>query len=408
MDNTELKGRLEAIVRDRNARVPQVGDRVRRLRQVKESLDRLRAAARDLPDDWAARPEVRDALARLGDPDVAARLTEAEGVIASVQARFSRQTINIGVSGRARVGKSTILQSVSGLSDDQVPTGEDLNVTAVRSRLFHASRPRAFLSFHTRQTFLDDVVHPYFQELEISPLPTSVEAFARTELRTELEKRRRTAGLSHQIETRWERLMGIQAALPQVLPLLDRGELVLDALSGLRRFVAYPTAEQIKTETMSGTPAPREYLAVRDCRIESPFPETAVDRLGMVDLPGLGEVASGIDDRIMAGLRDEVDVVLLVKRAAVGLSNVDDIDSKAADLIRTARSDIDDSRDFAWIVINASDNDASRVDALKIDILNKLNFGVADSRYLTLQADGRDARDVHEKVLVPVLDRLAE
>lgn len=410
MDNSELRDRLKRIVDDRAKRLPRVTGRLDRLDDLDEALESLRQSARNLPPDWAEQPEVRDALARIDDSEIGKNLGEARVLLGSVKARLSRNTVNVGVSGRARVGKSTLLQSVSGLTDNQVPTGDDINVTAVRSRIFHASAPRALLTFHSRSSFLEEVVWPYFTELEVVPAPTSIDAFTDLDLVAEMESRRATTdgGLTVHVESLWSRLIQIQEAVPSIKQHLDQGELTLTDLDKLRPYVAYPTKEQDKAEVERREVAPRDYLAVRDCRIESPFPETAVDRLGIVDLPGLGEVASGIDDKILTGLRDEVDVVLLMKRAAVGLTPVDDTDVKAADLIGRARGDIADTRDFAWIVINASKGDESRVEAMRGQILTRLNFGKADSRYLTLQADARDAADVHQAVLVPVLDRLTE
>ncbi len=83
-----------------------------------------------------------------------------------MEARFSRDTVNVGVSGSARMGKSTLLQSVSGLDDRHIPTGKDLPVTAVRSRIHHSpAARRAVLKLHSRESFLTEIVQPYHQNL---------------------------------------------------------------------------------------------------------------------------------------------------------------------------------------------------------------------------------------------------
>src|SRR5437762_644341 len=46
------------------------------------------------------------------------------GTLARLQTRFARQTLNVGVIGRARQGKSRLLQSLSGLSEQEIPTGD--------------------------------------------------------------------------------------------------------------------------------------------------------------------------------------------------------------------------------------------------------------------------------------------
>ncbi|MCU0277760.1 MAG: hypothetical protein MUF33_01915 [Candidatus Nanopelagicales bacterium] len=308
-----------------------------------------------------------------------------------------------------------MLQSISGLSDEQVPTGEGTNVTAIRSRIFHSSEPRAYISFHSRTSFLEEVVRPYFIDLAISPLPTSLDAFEVTarphgagfsELESMYEQSK-AQGLSKEAKAKWDRLIDIGRALPHLR--LDGSELQLTDLSDLRRFVAYPTtADKDREDLPGGQAAPRDYLGVRDCRVESPFPVTALDRLGLVDLPGLGESAAGIDQRIVTGLSGEVDVVLMVFRAVTGLANIDTIDRAALDLITLAQGAISDSRDFAWIVVNASpDQDSARRDLIS-ELHRDFNERSPDSKYSVLTADAKDARSMHFDVLLPVLNRLAD
>lgn len=406
MDVEELKVRLAAIVDRRQNQLPRVAEQLDRLDRIERALAQVKTTANELPADWATDPVVRDSLERLRDPELGSRLTEARALLRGVEARFSRESINVGVSGRARVGKSMMLRSVSGLTDEQVPTGEGTNVTAVRSRIFHASRPRAYITFHTQTSFLDDVVRPYYRDLAVSPLPPSVSAFTAQNLRN-IRDGATDSGTSTATRDRWASLIEIQDAVPQLR--LDGGELTLeDDLSDLRRYVAYPRTVDKDREDSGGAPAPRDYLAVKDCRIEAPFPVTALDRLGLVDLPGLGEVASGIDGRIMAGLREEVDVVLLVFRAAVGLTNIDQIDVNALDLITQAQGSISDSRDFAWIVVNAGAGDDERKADLLSQIQRRINDRDPDSRHLVLTANAMDGESMHFDVLLPVLDRLAE
>lgn len=72
-------------------------------------------------------------LVRVHDPNVSARLREIDlaplrlsinielKTLFKLKERFSRKTLNIGVVGRARQGKSRLLQSLTGLSVDKFP-----------------------------------------------------------------------------------------------------------------------------------------------------------------------------------------------------------------------------------------------------------------------------------------------
>ena len=83
-----------------------------------------------------------------------------EDTLNALRVRFSRGTVNIGVSGEARVGKSTTLQKFSGLTDTQIPTGKGLPVTAVRSEIFNSADERAEVTFRDQKRFITEYVHP--------------------------------------------------------------------------------------------------------------------------------------------------------------------------------------------------------------------------------------------------------
>ncbi len=94
-----------------------------------------------------------------------------------LHARFSRETVNLGVSGQARVGKSQLLQTISGLADDALPTGTGTPMTAVRSQITNSTESVARLSMHDSLSFRAEVVRRYHDEVGLHGLPETVEQF---------------------------------------------------------------------------------------------------------------------------------------------------------------------------------------------------------------------------------------
>ena len=174
---SDTEARIAAILADRRRLLPDVRAESARWQAVDEQLvalavavEALRTTRRRPRAAGGPRPAVRAGPRRAG---------EVVRLLRVLEARLARDTVNIGVSGQARVGKSTLLQSVSGLGDDQIPTGQALPVTAVRSRIFHApDLRRATLRLHSFDTFVTDVLAPYHAELEIAGLPATPEEFA--------------------------------------------------------------------------------------------------------------------------------------------------------------------------------------------------------------------------------------
>ena len=178
-------------------------------------------------------------------------------------------------------------------------------------------------------------------------------------------------------------------------------------LEELRPWVAYPTnAQEQAAQNPLGGLVERRYLAVRDVRIDCPFPHAQVRHLGIVDLPGLGEFAARADQHHVEGLHNEVDAVLLVKRPVEGMAYWGDADARALDLIDSARG-FADRRDFVFLVLNSGDTAEALLTALRDHVRGQVNSGVADQFFQVLECDAADPGDVHAHVLAPVLAHLA-
>jgi hypothetical protein len=400
-DDTEV--RLARILDERRRLLPAIRAEVARWRAVDEQVAALAAAVDDLRAHRTTPDELRAALA-LPFAEAREGAAEAVALLRVLETRFARDTVNVGVSGQARVGKSTLLQSVSGLGDDQIPTGQALPVTAVRSRIFHSPElRRATLRLHSFDTFAAEVLAPYHAELDIAGLPATPDEFRRWRYPAPESG---VGGADDTDRPSWvtllNRLRAMQSSFPTYEHDLSGGERVV-ALEELRPWVAYPTnAEEQAPGLVS-----RRYLAVRDVRIDCPFPHAQVRRLAIVDLPGLGEFAARAEQHHVAGLQNEVDVVLLVKRPVEGMAYWGEADARALDLIDSARG-FADRRDFVFLVLNTGGTAPALVTALRDHIRGQVNSGTPDQFFRVLETDAADPADVFARVLGPVLAHLAE
>jgi hypothetical protein len=400
----DVSARIQAILDDRRRSVPLLRAEIEWWLRVDDQLARLAGAVHELSGNPSTPAELRDGLAGFRVEEAREGVADAVRLLRVLESRFSRTTINIGVSGQARVGKSTLLQSISGLDDGQIPTGKGLPVTAVRSRIFHAPHhQRATLRLHTFDTFVADVLAPHHAQLGLPGLPTTVTEFAGWDYPSPGSARSGSAaGRSDppSYATLLKRLRDMQTALPSYRADLVGGEREI-GLDELRPHVAYPTNDELGA---SGA-ASRRYLAVRDLRIECTFPHAKVERLAVVDLPGLGEVAVGAEAHHIDGLQNEVDVVLLVKRAMGDEAYWGEADARTLDLLDIARGFVS-KRDFVFLVLNQGGIDPIMQTTLRDNVNREINMGEPDRFFQVLETDAADAGDVFGRALTPVLQHL--
>lgn len=378
-----IQEQINNVIQKRREQLPLIKQRIQQAEDVENVLKELKSALDDLANHPKATDRLKKYLRDFSQDSCNQWISASLDQLMNAQARLSRETINIGVSGQARVGKSTLLQTIAGLTDEQIPTGSGIPVTAVRSRLRHSTiYNRATLTLHTFETFRDRILEPYHKELGILPAPATVEDFQIFNYSDPSILGDDSQAQASRI-TLLERLRKMQQALPSYKEYLT-GNTKEVSLEGLRSWVAYPTNEEEKNPDCA-----RLYLAVRDVLIECCFQATDVENLTVIDLPGLGELDASAEEHHVAGLKNEVDLVLLVKRPVEGLAFWKAEDGKALDLLDEARGGIKQRRDFAIVVVNGS-TDSELFQVLLDDITRQANEGTPNKHYQVLQCNATD------------------
>ena len=224
---------------------------------------------------------------------------------------------------------------------------------------------------------------PHHAQLGLPGLPTTAAEFAGWDYPAPGEAGERADQPSH--ATLLKRLRDMQAALPSLpgRPGRRRARDRPRRAAPVRRLPDQRRARRARTRRY------RRYLAVRDLRIECAFPHAAVEQLAVVDLPGLGEVAVGAEAHHVDGLQNEVDVVLLVKRAMGDEAYWGEADARTLDLLDIARGFVA-KRDFVFLVLNQGGIDPALQRTLRDDVDREINMGEPDRFFQVLETDAAD------------------
>jgi hypothetical protein len=392
MPSTRQK--IDTLIERRALQLREVDRQMERWRLVDARLvtvDQTLTALRDHPDGSV---EFRGSPIR----DLRARIEKLLEGYSQLAARFARQSVTIGVSGHARVGKATLLWSLTGLDEGQILTGERWPVPAGRIRFDHTmGRPRVLVQFHSEDSFLKEVIGPFHRQLGFPTLPTTLEEFSAWRYPDEKEVE---AQSPHLLLLTLIRLLDLRRGLTSYRRDLDGSEREM-SFGELETYVAYPY--------QAGQHPVQKYPAVRGVRIECQFPHEDLGKLSVVDLPWFGEIAPDVGRRLVHGLRDEVDAVLLVKRAAEGMAYWTVQDALALDLLSEVAGPIKRLGDFVYIIVSRFDGDSAEFMAGLEDALRrKLNDG-ENALFLTAwQVNPRSTHDVGAGMLAPLLVALTE
>jgi hypothetical protein len=327
---------------------------------------------------------------------VQARLDTCDAHVNILRRRIYRETVNIGVIGITRAGKSTLLRRISGLGEEQIPSNEYSSTTAAPCRIFHeygSGAGHARLTLHTWDTFREAVLVPLHDSAQIASAPLTLSEFRR------FPYPQPSAGIptgQAGTERYRERLRIAQASLPSYEGLLAGGGKEI-TLGELRPYVAYPADDDPR-------PLNRPYHAVQAIDVFCPFEDVGAVKLGLVDLPGSAEAGLDVHGRFLRDMRNDVDVLFIVKRPEKATVQVMDPDWEVMQLADEAAGGVHRD-DFIHYIVNQDSSIPpdflARAWAAAREAAERLGFDV-------LRCDIKQSPDVTGEVLEPVLRHLAK
>jgi hypothetical protein len=395
------------IDNDATTRATQIARIVQNRRPLAQKIETVENNLRNLSAALHQLEQQRDHLPlEIVDPGTTSKLKEINysaiqksidtelTALNSLKARFSRNTLNIGVVGRARQGKSRLLQSLTGLSTDEIPDGDAQHCTGVRSNVYHdpeVEEAYAEVYFHTERSFLDEVISPYYEQLRLGLRPSSIQKFADDPLPNlpeDLKEKRQAAAKYdhlcryHQHIDRYRNALAERS--PQRVP-----------RSQIREYVAQDTIDRQRIYF--------NYLAVREVNIFCSFPNVDIGQIALVDMPGLGDTGIGDEDRMVKTLGQDIDLVLFVRMPKSTGDFWSKEDVELYDMANSALVDLPIEK-WSFMVLNhivGSSDNRWNCDGLAAEIANK-HIDVQD----IIIANCADPKESQTEILNRVLQYL--
>ncbi|GAA0393169.1 hypothetical protein Acor_63370 [Acrocarpospora corrugata] len=299
MDRAEKIAAIRARRAENATRTEAIGTHLADVETALLTLERVRA---DLLDRVGEEPRERLSALGPGLRDLADKIALERAAVDRALARLRRGTLNIGVVGRARQGKSRLLQSLTGLTNREIPDGSGRFCTGVPSTIRHFDgQTYADVYYHSERSFVDEVVGLYYDRYGLGARPVSPRAFGASPLPSLPPDR----ASNPQAESAYGHLRAYHDAFPEYGPLIGRASPERVGDDRIRSFVAQDDPD--------GNPL-HAFRAVRRVEISTKFHQSDLTGIAVIDLPGLGDTNLGDSRVLLAALEDDVDLVLFVRR----------------------------------------------------------------------------------------------
>lgn len=323
-----------------------------------------------------------------------------------LQKRFARQNLSLQVFGLAGSGKSTFIQSVSGLDDDVVLTSAGDHCTGVSSYIYNAPEFKAEVYFYTRKELLDIFNAALTALQEENKIPQKeitrfeqIESFMPKDYGLDPDNLE-TINLMQYVQN-YELL--VRWAGHEMKPIENRKDVM--------QFVAQHNG------TLTSDPKHVKYfnyLAVKYVNIYHPFNYKDAGQIVLMDTVGLGSAVNdaSTEMNMYQAIADNSDVVILLyspKSDGGWRGEEKDIYERMDKLRYMDKSHKEEriDRNTFFFLLNERKTPKTNNSQDCKEMSDKFK-GELRKKETILQADLHDAKQCTEKVMIPILKQLTE
>lgn len=331
MEQLSISQSCQNIINKRkNERLPAINKKIEALASLKIALEELQKYQKRIKENHPSliairekAPQVVDTIEHLdlssllGDN---AQIAKLEKELERLKKRFGREAIQIALVGPARRGKSTFLQSVSGLKDDVIPTSSYSDCTGAVSVIENADSKK----FKIRIEYYDKVSFVKFFNNTLENIGSTHHVSSITDIRKlgEILKVELQEKLDENIQKFYKEYYGNGLQYLDLIgsePLTQNEEsIVIEFVAKYKRFdndENIPDQYRIyRTERGAGKTTVwfNKYLAVKSAHIWSNYRIPDAGKIIMLDTIGLGNENTEEKDRatMYQVLKEDTDVAI--------------------------------------------------------------------------------------------------
>ena len=264
------------------------------------AADFMRAAA-SFSENEAA--ELEDALEELNQN------------IGAIRNRFLQDDICIAILGKAGNGKSRLIQSITGLDDNTIPTSDNACCTGTRMIIRNGPAYKATIHFLTKEDFLQKVIQRYADALN-----TGIKVSNIMDIYKILQNIPQGGFKNYLL-----RLKQYAEHMTEYCTYLGLNERTFTNPTMVREFVSQIGVNREEYYY--------KFMAVDYVEVECPFPTSTVQKLMLVDSVGVNENTLNIQEDMLDIISNQADFVFYVKKMGDRDVFVDDDDWNVYDNI---------------------------------------------------------------------------
>lgn len=401
----EISAKIDSIIATRKAKVSVLKKQKGDIKKIGDTIGRFEKLQRDISEH----PERYSVLQ--GNSDVLSRITNISTnrfydlfskynrELDRITARVQRDSLNISFVGCMGQGKSLVMQSISGLGSNVIPSAEGTSCTGAKSVIVNtdSNTVTAKISFFS-QVEIVGIVNKYLEYITRFE-PEKVFVSSVEEIKALSSKR---DYLSNCASSHSEAI----SKFDQLTKYIDHYDSYYSYL-GTEINVPENEIEKYVAQYSSNDWSQQYYLylGVKSASIMCHFPHDDVGKIVLVDTVGLGDTALGVEEDMLNAVANDSDAIIYLIKPDVQRP---DVDAKTIEVWGKIQKRISAEymKEMLFVLLNKVNTEKfNNTDAIKIIDTKIRDKGYSIAKLLI--ADCSKPNEVRSELLLPVLNQLA-
>lgn len=393
--------RIDSIIVTRGMSLTKVNsafDRLQKCFDVVKNFERLQArvATDSNYQQLFDKPEILERIKGISTAGFHSAFQTYKTNIQRLTERFSRKELHISFIGRAGQGKSLVMQNISGLNGNVIPSAEGSDCTGAKSIITNDSTvatTKARIEFFSQMEMIE-IVNTYLANIFYGAYKvSSIDEIKNLPL-----------------DEMKDRLDYTQVKETELLAQLGKyvlhiGEFESDL--GTIREVEEKDIEKYVAQFKSDDTSQKyfTYLGVKLANIICKFPEEDAGKIVLVDTIGIGATSLGTEDKMLDTVENDSDAIVFMFRPDAFRPRLSNDEINIIDEVSKRISPEYAREMFFWVlnrVTSGKGENAKYMPELKAQITER-KFPVA----MVLEVDCKSPEAVESQLLAPILQQLA-
>ena len=393
MENISQK--IDSIIEVRNSRIPIVEAALSELENCVDTIRRLeKLQASCINGEFTADGEIVERIKSISLSSFFAASNAYKAKLEKLKNRFSRKELHLSFVGRARQGKSLVIQKISGLDGSIIPSSDGSDCTGAKSIITNSENEniRAEITFYSEYEMIG-IINKYLGEIlhgnsmNISSV-SEISSLDIGSIKLDYSQVKESQYLGH-----------LKKYVDHINLFRDNlGKTITVPKEDIEKYVAQYSNSDFNTKYFN-------YLGVKSANILTKFPYEDAGKIVLLDTIGIGTTSLGVEDSMLDTVENDSDAIIFMFRPDSLGPRVSQDEIEVIDKI-SKRIGADYAKEmFFWIINKVIDGKGRNIDYIQgvIEQINMGNYPVSE----ILQVNCIDTEEVEQKLLTPVLDKIS-